>query len=618
MNIEFVNPSSSLRVYYKARNLASDQDVVFNIWDDTGVSLVSNASALGEIGNRGVYYLDITTPSTSAYLLVKSSLVSGEDIASSVYAVGAPSKKAFYIHATYQTGLQLPYEIFDINTVREDTGNYLTEVAGGFYYTDVNEIDSTEELFFKVGYFVYEFDLRNLVVVSGGILAAGGARTFIVAAVEPRVVSGVIVSGLVLPAYHEVGQGGAILEGAALVEHDSIRGGVVVDGSAEVLDQILVRGGAVANGFAIVAIGEVAEGGILTNGSAIAAIGEAIEGGVLTNGSAIVAIGEVAKGGVLTNGSAIIEIGEVAKGGILTNGSAIVAIGEVAKGGILTNGSAEDQHVGNVTSDGGAIANGQLTVFAVYNLLTSGGLLANGNMGGQILSVDGEGGALVSGTHTLGVSEIVIGGILAGGTTEGFLTFFNYLRDRDYLFSIGEIVYIQDPRKDQPSRYHRHVVEGYRLFGDHNLYNIGIGILVDEEFLVSDLNHDVILSDEVVDTTDYVKYIQRQLDLTPVSPDPVGGSVDSEDSEGNECCVPEYADDAVTSGFMKKLEDLRNTTVLPAPSGGIIAISQQDGSNEVETSSYQKKLDALDSIALLPDPTGAYIIVSTETEPVPV
>jgi len=123
VNIEIVNPSSSLRVYYKARNLTSDLDVVFNIWDDTGAIFVSNASAQEEVGDRGVYYLDITTPSTSTYLLVKSSLASGDDIASSVYAVGAPSKKAFYVHATYRTGLQLPYEVFDINAVREDTGN---------------------------------------------------------------------------------------------------------------------------------------------------------------------------------------------------------------------------------------------------------------------------------------------------------------------------------------------------------------------------------------------------------------------------------------------------------------------------------------------------------------
>jgi len=202
-------------------------------------------------------------------------------------------------------------------------------------------------------------------------------------------------------------------------------------------------------------------------------------------------------------------------------------------------------------------------------------------------------------------NETGLGGILASGTTEEFLTFWNYLRDRNYLFSVGEIVYIQDPRSDRPSRYHRHVVEGYRLFNDHNLYDIGIGILVSEEFLVSDLNHDVILSDEGVDT--------GQLEVSDVSPDPVGGDLEQESTEGEACCIPDYADLA-TIRFMKKREALQSTTVLPTPTGGIIAVTQQDGSDKVETSSYGRKLDDLEGMALLPGPTGAYIIVSTETE----
>ena len=74
MDIQFVDLNSPLRIYYKARNLASGQDVVFNVWTAAGVPITINAAADGEIGSRGVYYLDITTPNENVYILVKASL----------------------------------------------------------------------------------------------------------------------------------------------------------------------------------------------------------------------------------------------------------------------------------------------------------------------------------------------------------------------------------------------------------------------------------------------------------------------------------------------------------------------------------------------------------------
>jgi hypothetical protein len=682
VDIQTVPVDSSLRLYYKAKDLKTSQSVIFNVWDSEGTPLYADVAADGEIGSKGVYFLDITTPAVDAYLLVKGSLDDGSDVGVSIYSVGLPDQKVFYVHGAYATGQTIPYRIFDFTASDQATGN-LTEVAGGFYYADVNEIESSLDLFFKVGDLVYEFDLSQLTVfVSGGAVVSGAARTFIVAAIEP--ISGILVDGAADvehiggETYNETMEGGVLVDGSAIIAIGQVSsGGIRTNGSAaeQHISTITPVGGAVLNGSAVVNIGEPIEGGVRSNGSAIARytatiisvggailngsavanVEEQIEGGVLANGSAveqytatttstggavlngsaIVNIGEPIEGGIrsngsaeeqyiatiisvdgaVLNGSAVIAIGEIAEGGAILNGSAVIAINEIAEGGATLNGSAVIA-IGEIAK-GGIVANGATVVSKTSSIAVFGGIQVNGTFGGRFLFNEGLSGAILGGaaTLTLASAEQGSGGLRTGGSTEGFLTFYNVLRDREYLFSVGDIVYIQDLRSDQPSRYYKHVVEGYRLFGNHNLYDIGIGILVEERFLVSDLNRDVILSDEAADTSDYLNYLQSKLETSEVRPDPVGGHLDDEATEGEECCIPDYADLA-TIRFMKKLEDLSNTTVLPSPSGGILAFTQQDGSDEVEASGIQRELDTLEDIVLLPDPTGAYIVVSTETEPV--
>ena len=121
MDIESISLNSNLRLYYKAQDLRSGQDVVFNIWDNEGVQLHSVA-ADGEIGSRGIYYLDITTPNYNTHILVKGSLSDGSDAGLSVYTVGFPNQKLFYTHGALQIRQTIEYTIFDINAEIQDSG----------------------------------------------------------------------------------------------------------------------------------------------------------------------------------------------------------------------------------------------------------------------------------------------------------------------------------------------------------------------------------------------------------------------------------------------------------------------------------------------------------------
>lgn len=69
--------SSDIKIYYQADDLATNQEVIFSVWDDTGTDLVSAFDASAEIDDCGIYYLDFATPNYDTYLLVKSGLKNG-------------------------------------------------------------------------------------------------------------------------------------------------------------------------------------------------------------------------------------------------------------------------------------------------------------------------------------------------------------------------------------------------------------------------------------------------------------------------------------------------------------------------------------------------------------
>ena len=223
MDIQSVGINESLRLYYKANNLKTAQNVVFNIWNSSGTVLFSDIPADGEIGGRGVYYLDITTPNYEDYLLVKASLTTGVDSSVSIYSIGRPLQKLFYVDGSLRTGRTISYRIFDINADSEAAAN-LTESAGGFYYADVSLIESSLDLFFKAENIVYEFDLldSSVVFVNGGILAGGSASSLFIA--SNIAIGGAIAGGEALESLEagnvfsvgsEVGIGGALVAGAA-------------------------------------------------------------------------------------------------------------------------------------------------------------------------------------------------------------------------------------------------------------------------------------------------------------------------------------------------------------------------------------------------------------------
>ena len=403
MDIQSINLNSPLRVYYKTRNLTSGQDVVFSIWTSGGLPIVENVAADGEIGDRGVYYLDITTPDENTYLLVKGSLASGEDVATSVYAVGSPSRKAFYVDPRYQTGKSIRYTIFDINAAKEVHNKPLTDVAGGFYYADINEIDSQEDLFFKVGHYITQFDLRQLVVVSGGVFAGGVISVYAtyVEPQEPRTYTGVIVSGAAAGlgySWHEIAEGGAVADGIAILGISSeTSGGAVVDGAAIPGISSETSGGAVVDGAAIPGISSETSGGAVVDGVAIPGIGSEVSGGVLANGD----VAETAHYNITSLGGATLD------------GAATPGISSAIGGGVTVEGEASYGLTITEVAEDGAVLSGQ--VLPIIGWLPSGGVVVNGvSVEQATYVVEGESGSIVSGAATPGISSEVGGGIVLG------------------------------------------------------------------------------------------------------------------------------------------------------------------------------------------------------------
>lgn len=140
-----VDLNQTLRLFYKADKVASGQNVLFNIWDDSGNSLVSNAVGL-EIGSEGVYYYEYTTPGTDLYLLVLSTN-NGISPKPDILKVGNPSEKVFYVQGGFKTGKLIGYEIYGDDGVTQQSG-ILTDIVSGFYSADSSGL--TPPWFFQV------------------------------------------------------------------------------------------------------------------------------------------------------------------------------------------------------------------------------------------------------------------------------------------------------------------------------------------------------------------------------------------------------------------------------------------------------------------------------------
>ena len=247
MSIKLVNKNTVVRVYYKSDDLVSGKSVVFNIWDDTGTQLESNTPADGEIGSKGIYYLDITTPDKDIYLLAKASLEGQASPAPYVLRVGNPDQKVFYVDPKYRTGIVQPYEIYTLSGSVLQSGN-LVESNGGFYYADVSSIASGEPLFFESGILSQTFEIAALTYTGeGGVIIGGESLTKLTFNFESVAEGGVIVSGeagtsfVVGPEFvYEADASVPILIGGqaeievALSEYNyESTGGVVVSGEAD-------------------------------------------------------------------------------------------------------------------------------------------------------------------------------------------------------------------------------------------------------------------------------------------------------------------------------------------------------------------------------------------------
>jgi hypothetical protein len=132
--MKYVDQGQALRLFYKTDQLTTGQSVTFNIWNDSGTKLYDEAAS--EISTEGVYYYDLTAPSSDLYLLVIGAN-NGTDPEAQVIKVGNPAEKAFYVHGTFRTEQTIAYEIYNASATILSSGN-LTEVVAGFYVVDVD------------------------------------------------------------------------------------------------------------------------------------------------------------------------------------------------------------------------------------------------------------------------------------------------------------------------------------------------------------------------------------------------------------------------------------------------------------------------------------------------
>jgi len=134
--------STTERLYYKSQDKQTGLSVTFDIRNGTGTLLDQDVPASGEIGTKGIYFLDYQSPVNDDYILIVGKVNNGDYPMSGVKKIGAPTAKIHYAHHDFDTGLTLGYRAYDINDSILQSGN-LTEIGSGFYEADVSAIPGT-------------------------------------------------------------------------------------------------------------------------------------------------------------------------------------------------------------------------------------------------------------------------------------------------------------------------------------------------------------------------------------------------------------------------------------------------------------------------------------------
>ena len=153
-----VGKSNLIKIYYKADDLETGLSIVYNIWDDQGNTLATNTPATAEVGTRGIYYLEFTTPSSDVYVFVKAGLSNNTKNVPIILRVGSPVvQKLFFVDPAFVASKVISYQIFDISVIVAASGN-LTDENNGFYSTDVSSL-SNGTYFFEVIPFISKFNI---------------------------------------------------------------------------------------------------------------------------------------------------------------------------------------------------------------------------------------------------------------------------------------------------------------------------------------------------------------------------------------------------------------------------------------------------------------------------
>jgi len=301
----------------------------------------------------------------------------------------------------------------------------------------------------------------------------------------------------------------------------------------------------------------------------------------------------------------------VTSGGVIISGNAVKGriLTPIVIGGTIVGGESDLEVIQSVVlGTGGSLVGGASVITVVYNTQTSGGALVSGEFQGLIIRIDGSGGALVTGTSVIGIAPQVSGGVSVGGIPVIEDSFFNKARNKGHIYSIGEGVYLRyEPKNNLPSRYERRTVEGLRFFGERNLYDVGIGILVDEGLLISDLNIDVVRSDEAYEISDWAENQTEDLENTIPSSDPIGGVVADtgiiSDGGATEAEIEVSASD--------KINDIDSLTPISDPIGGVVVSSSETFNPQDRTSAILNKMKVLQDATVLPDPVGGTLRVTS-------
>lgn len=137
MEINVIPQNSDFRFFYKHPTLGTNADIDFSIWDSNGNIIVTADPPTLEILNTGVYYYDVTTPSTDGYWMLLGT--EGSNPKGTILKIGAPSSKlAFYLRGDLTNAAQTDYEIFDISNNLLQSGQ-MTPLVSGFYSVVVSD-----------------------------------------------------------------------------------------------------------------------------------------------------------------------------------------------------------------------------------------------------------------------------------------------------------------------------------------------------------------------------------------------------------------------------------------------------------------------------------------------